>query len=1241
MGDDSRIDIHGAKGGEEKPKTPTEAPDSLRSVAIAKILIAVGEGEFEGTPTAKDIYLDNTPLQDPQGNMNFPNVKWEWRTGAVDQSYIQGIPSVENETTISTELRSGTPWVRAITNTQLSAVRVRFAWPALQSVDAGGNINGYAIGYKVELATDGGAYREVLNEAVSGKTTSLYERTRRIDLPKATTGWLMRITRLTANQNNNKISDTMQIAGFTEVIDAKIRYPNTALLYIEFSAEQFRSIPAVTVDTKLKKMQVPSNYDPVSRSYNGVWDGTLKQAWTDNPVWMTYDITTADRFGLGRRIKPWMVDKWELYRISQYCDQLVPDGKGGQEPRFICNLNLQSKADAWSLLRDISAIYRGMTYWAQGQVFTLADMPRATDFDFAYTRANVIDGKFTYSSASERTRYTRALVSYDNPLNNYDTDVTAVTDQKLQRRYGDNPLEISAIGCTRESEAQRRGKWALLTNSKDRAVTFKVGLDGRIPLPGYVIPIADELLAGRPVGGRISAVSGKVITLDRDTQAKPGDRLILNLPDGKCEGRTVQLVSGRKVTVTVAYSVPPEVELVWALDADDLAIPLYRVVSVARPEPGVFEISAVQYDPSKFAHIDTGARLEERPISVIPITVVPAPASVSLTSSYAVNQGIAISTMNISWPAVTGAVAYDVEWRKDSGNWIKVQRTGSTSVDITGIYSGAYLARVRSVSAYEISSVWKSSNLTNLQGKTGLPPAVSFLRTTSELFGISIKWAFPPGAEDTQRTELWYGPANNLAAATKLADLAYPQADYRMQQLQAGATLFFWARLVDRTGNIGPFYPVVNGVMGQASSDAGPILEQIKGQISETSLGKTLNDRINLVDGNGPGSVNSRINTAKQQLEGLIGQIVDALEYFPSKAYALNDIVRVGQHLYQANGAVPANNPPPNATYWTDIGTVTQTVNALVTQVQQNSATINQHGQDISAQASQLNAVRTTVNDPVTGVVATASGLSTLKTSVTTLDGKVKTTAERVDGIYVQVNPPLQGDDSALMGSEAAYIGVWSTQSALIEGDLVQGQKTEAVEVKVAATAAAVAAEQTARLSGEGALASSIETLKTSVGGNTLAIQTNATAIQTVDGKVTANWTVRLQYEAATGLYKYAGIGLGLENGPGGLQSQFIIDADRFAIGQAGIVPFAVQGGQTFIKSAFIQDGTITNAKIGNYIQSNNYDPGKAGWKLFFDGTFEINGVVPGQGRSMMTNRSLRFWDNGGVKRVQIGDLSE
>lgn len=1188
MGAVRKIDIHGAKGGEEKPKTPTEAPDSLRSVAIAKMLIAIGEGEFEGTPTARDIFLDNTPLQDPQGNTNFPNVKWEWRTGAVDQAYIQGIPSIENETTISTELRSGTPWVRAITNTQLSAVRVRFAWPALQSVDASGNINGYRIEYKVELATDGGAYQQVLSEAVDGKTTSLYERTRRIDLPRATTGWLMRITRVTINQNNNKISDTMQIAGFTEVIDAKIRYPNTALLYIEFSAEQFRSIPAVTVETKLKKMQVPSNYDPVSRTYSGVWDGTFKQAWTDNAVWMTYDITTADRFGLGRRIKPWMVDKWELYRISQYCDQLVPNGKGGQEPRFVCNLNLQSKADAWSLLRDISTIYRGMTYWAQGQVFTLADMPRATDFDFAYTRANVIDGKFTYSSASERTRYTRALISYDNPLNNFDTDVTAVTDAKLQRRYGDNPLEISAIGCTRESEAQRRGKWALLTNSKDRAVTFKVGLDGRIPLPGYVIPIADELLAGRPVGGRISAVNGKVITLDRDTQAKPGDRLILNLPDGKCEGRTVQLVSGRRVTVTVAYSVSPERELVWALDADDLAIPLYRVVSVARPEAGVFEISAVQYDPSKFDHIDTGARLEERPISVVPITVVPAPASVTLTSSYAVNQGIAISTMNISWSAVNGAVAYDVEWRKDSGNWIKLQRTGATSVDVTGIYSGAYIARVRAVSAFDISSQWRNSTLTNLEGKVGLPPAVAFLTTTSELFGISIKWGFPPGAEDTQRTELWYGPANNLTAATKLADLAYPQHDYRMQSLLAGATLFFWARLVDRTGNVGPFYPVGNGVIGQASSDAAPVLELIKGQVGRTELGQDINDEIDKIPG------------LQAQLDALDG----LKAYDPQAVYLEGDLVVVGKRIYQALGQVPVDTPPPNVSFWSDVGQAVVTANGLARQVEINTTSITELDGVVTANASSLQALQSAYRDD------TGEG---------------------------DLNDAIQGYNAS-----ASFAQEVKTRASQNEA-MVQRQ-TE-LTASVGDVAGTVTDLESVMVTDREATAQAIQQLHTDVEGNTSDIQTQSQIVSDISGKVNLSWSVKMQYNSATGQYITAGVALGIENGPAGLQSQFLVSADRFAIvntiaGGAISVPFAVQGGQVFMNSAFIQDGTITNAKIGNYIASNNYVAGVSGWKLFFDGTFEINSAFGGQARQVINSAGGKVFDENGIKRYQWGDLS-
>ena len=1155
MGAAQKLDIVGAKGGSDKPKQPTEAPDSLRSIAVAKMLIAVGEGEFEGTPTARDIYLDSTPLADPAGNLNFPNVKWEWRTGSVEQGHIPGIPSIENEISESVELRSDNAYIRAIDRLELSAIRLRFAWPMLQSVDSGGNVKGYRIEYAVDLATDGGAYKQVLLEAVDGKTTSTYERTRRIDLPKATSGWLLRVRRLTPNQNNNKIADTMQIVGRTEVIDAKVRYPNTALLYIEFSAEQFRNIPAVTVDCDARKFQVPSNYDPRSRVYTGVWDGTFKEAWTDNPAWHTYGITVNDRFGLGRRIKPWQVDKWELYRIAQYCDQMVPNGRGGQEPRFICNLNLQGKADAWSLLRDISAIYRGMTYWAQGQVYSLADMPRDTDFDFAYTRANVIDGKFTYSSASERTRYSRALISYDNPANSYDTDVTSVTDQKLQRRYGDNVLEISAIGCTRESEAQRRGKWALLTNSRDRGITFKVGLDGRIPLPGYVIPVADELLAGRPIGGRIAAVSGRTIGLDRDTQAKAGDRLILNLPDGTCQARTVQSVSGRAVTVTTAYSVVPEPELVWALDADDLAVPLYRVTSVTRPEPGVFEISAVQYDPSKFAHIDTGARLEERPISVIPITVVPPPASVVLTSNHAVDQGIAVSTMTIAWPAVNGAVAYDVEWRKDNGNWIKLQRVGATSVDVVGIYAGQYLARVRAVSAFDISSIWRDSILTDLKGKEGLPPAVSYLNASSELFAIGLRWGFPPGAEDTQRTEIWYSPSNDLSVATKLTDLAYPQRDFMLQGLAAGVSFFFWARLVDRTGNIGPWYPVDNGVLGQSGMDASPILDLIAGQIGETELGKELIDKI----------------------DGLQDQI-DALDglkaYDPGEPYVKDQMVVVDGRIYQAKGPVPADasgaNSPPNANLWIDVGQSVQAANGLAQQVQTN------------------------------------------KTNIETVDGKVTATAESLQALRASAR------DADAEGDLAGALHQWDATAAFAE------------EVKVSASRDEVIVRKT-------------ETLEATMNDTTAAVQTISQAQVNADEKASTMWAVKMQLNSQ-GKYVVAGIGLGIENGPAGLQSQFIINADRFAVvNDINGTPasfFAIQDGQTFIQAAFIADGTITNAKIGSFISSTNYVPGVQGWRLNKDGTLEINGAIAGQGRLTITHRAVKVFDSNDRLRVQLGDLT-
>ncbi|WP_426160138.1 host specificity protein J [Pseudomonas sp. TSRC2-2] len=1187
MGAAAQIDIRGEKGGSSKPKSPTEASDSLRSTNLAKLLIAVGEGEFDSVPTDYDIYLDNTPIRDASGNYNFPNVKWDWRPGSVDQTYIPGIPSVENETSLNIELRSDSPWVRSITNTQLSAVRMRLAWPALQRSDDQGNVGGYRIEYAIDVATDGGAYQQVLVDAVDGKTTTRYERSRRIDLPDATTGWQIRVRRLTPNQNTNKIADTMLVAGYTEVIDAKLRYPNTALLYIEFDAEQFTNIPAVTVKCKARRWMVPSNYDPILRTYTGTWDGSMKSAWTNNPAWITYGICTEDRFGLGKRIKPFMVDKWELYRIAQYCDQLVPDGLGGQEPRFLCDMNLQGKADAWSLLRDISAIYRGMTYWAQGQLVMQADMPRAQDFDYVFTRSNVIDGKFSYGSASAKTRYTRALVSYDNPANNYDTDVIPFADLDLQRRYGDRPTELSAIGCTRASEAQRRGKWAILSNNQDRTVSFKTGMEGVIPLPGHIIPVADSLLAGREVGGRISAVAGRVLTLDRDTQAKAGDRLIINLPGGRAEGRTVQSVNGRAVTVTVAYSESPVAQLQWALDADDLAIPLYRVLRTKRTTEGDYEISALQFEPSKFAFIDTGARLEERPISVIPITVVPAPASVSLSSTSSVVQGLAVATMTITWPVVDGAVGYDVEWRKDSGNWIKLQRTGMTNLDVVGIYAGAYVARVRAVSAFDITSPWRNSILTNLSGKQGLPPALAFLTATPLLFGIYLKWGFPAGAEDSQRTEIWYGPTIDLEAATKLTDLAYPQSDFSMLGLRAGVTFYFWGRIVDKIGNIGPWYPIGLGVQGQSSSEASPILEIIKGEIGRTELGQDILDEIDKIPG---------LQAQIDALDGLKG-------YDPDATYEEYDLVVQGKRIYQATGPVPIGTPPPNPLYWLDVGQTVETANGLAQQVATNTAEIIELDGEVTAQATAFEALRASYRD----------------------------------------------DDGA--GDLADAIKSYTSTAAIASESKVRASENEAMarrvttfDAKIGENAANITELEQVVATNESATATKIEQLNASVGQNSAAIQQTSTAYADTAGKLSTMWSVKMQV-TANGQYVAAGIGLGIENTGAGLQSQFLVSADRFAIvntiaGGAIAVPFAVQGGQVFMNAAFIQDASIGNAKIGFFIQSDNYIAGVQGWRIDKAGNFELNSPLGGGARQVINNNGGKVFDENGVKRYQWGNLN-
>lgn len=832
------IPIKGRKGGSSSSRTPTEQPDDLQSVAKAKILVALGEGEFAGQLTGKNIYLDGTALENSDGSQNFSGVTWEFRAGTQAQNYIQGIPGTENEISVGTEVSSATAWTRTFTNTQLSAVRLRLKWPSLFKQEDNGDLVGYSINYAIDLQTDGGTWQTVLNTSVTGKTTSGYERSQRIDLPQAGSTWTIRLRKITADANSAKIGDTMTLQSFTEVIDAKLRYPNTALLYIEFDSSQFNgSIPQISCEPRGRVIRVPDNYDPETRAYSGTWQGAFKWAWTDNPAWIFYDLVITDRFGLGNRLTAANIDKWTLYQVSQYCDQPVPDGKGGNgtEPRYTCNVYVQERNDAYTVLRDFAAIFRGMTYWGGDQIVALADMPR--DVDYAYTRANVIDGRFTYSSSTTKTRYTTALVSWSDPSNAYADAMEPVFEQPLVARYGFNQLEMTAIGCTRQSEANRKGRWGILTNNKDRVVSFDVGLDGNIPQPGYIIAVSDELLSGKVMGGRISTVNGRVIKLDRVADAAAGDRLILNLPSGASQSRTIQAVNAEFVTVTTAYSETPQAEAVWVVESDELYAQQYRVVSVSDNNDGTFSITGAWHDPDKYARIDTGAIIDQRPVSVIPPGNQSPPANIVISSFSVVQQNISVETMRVSWDQAQNAIAYEAQWRRNDGNWVNVPRSSTTSFDVSGIYAGRYLVRVRAINASEISSGWGYSEEKTLTGKVGNPPKPVGFATTPINWGIRLNWGFPANTGDTLKTEIQYTANSDFSNPLLLSDVPYPSAEYTQLGLKAGQEFWYRAQLVDRTGNESGW---TDWVRGESNANADDYL----GDIADDFLTSADGDRL-------------------------------------------------------------------------------------------------------------------------------------------------------------------------------------------------------------------------------------------------------------------------------------------------------------------------------------------------------------------------------------------------------------
>ncbi|HII3128144.1 TPA: host specificity protein J [Escherichia coli] len=1153
--------ITGAKGGSQKQHTPVEQPDSAQSMARCRMLLALGEGEFAGGLDATRIFLDGTPLGNPDGTMNFENVSWDFRPGTQTQTPIPGFPAVENETTVGVSLTKATPWTRALSNTQIDAVLVRIGIPGLQQQENDGDIVGTTVQYHIDLAVDGGAYSTVMTKTVTEKLSSLYELTHRINLPKASTGWQIRVVRDTDDSTSQMLQNKTQVQAITEVIDARLRYPHTALLYVSFNAKSFNNIPKISCMPKGRIIRIPSNYDPIARTYSGTWDGTFKWGWTNNPAWIWFDVLTEPRFGLGRRVTPEMLDKWELYRIAQRCDQKVPDGKGGSgtEPRFMFDVYIQSQADAWQVIKDIAAGFNGMTFWGNNMFNVVSDMPADTTKLQILTRASVV-GKPVYSSGSEKNRFSSALINFSDPDNHYQDRTTAVMFPELVRQFKFKQTQITAIGCTRESEAQRRGGWAVYSNSLDRIITLQTGLDGFVFVPGTVFAFADERLSGRVYGGRITGYNAglKAVTIDRGTSAVAGDTLMIRTQGGTVESRVIQAVNGTQLILSTPFTAAPLPNAVFVIDAGQLRLQYFRVTNLKfDDEENTFTITGAEYNASKYDAVDNNARLDTPPISLIPTGLVNQPTNIVVSSYDAVRQGQRVATLTASWDAPidkdgklqSDVIAYRAQWKRGNNEWVNVPETGLRNIEVPGIFEGDYLVRVRAINSGGASSLWATSALTHLTGRTGeVPKPVGLTATEDVVFGINITWGFPADTADTLSTELQYSTSVDGANPMLLASVPYPQKLYQQMGLKAGQEFWYRARLVDRIGNQSDW---TDWVRGQASIDVSDITDAILEDMKGSDTFKDLIE--NAVDSN-------------EKIAGMADEIKNHADELEQQA---KDILENADGLAQAE---------------VKIDEISVSMDGMTGGVKNSAIAIIQNGlAQVVSRRSQT---------------ATNAGNSA---SIDRVDTTIADTSQAVARALVTLDAEAGGNISN------------STDLTETLADFTQASATK------------------------------INTLTVKSGENSAAINVNAQAIADVNGNLSAMYNIKVGV-SSNGQYYAAGMGIGVQNTPSGMQSQVIFLADRFAVttmvGGTVTLPFVIQNGQAIIRDTVIGDGTISNAKIGNYIQSNNYVAGSVGWKLDKSGTFENYGSTAGEGAMKQTNQTISVKDGNNVLRVQVGRLT-
>ena len=975
-------------GGGGGGHTPYEAPETGRSKQAVKIVEIISEGEIKGLINGvQSVFLDNTPIQNKDGTWNFSNVEAEGRIGIQDQDILEGFNTSEKEVSVGTQVRKNTPLTRTVSDTKVSRLRLTLGVQSLFQQNDQGDTHGASVTLNIFIGA------RVIPLTISGKYSSQYLRQIEVDnLPPAP--FTVRVERIDADSKSQRLQNNTIWASYTEIIETQLAYPNTALVGIKFDSDYFSSIPNRTYEVYGIIVQVPSNYDPQTRTYTGIWDGTFKAAWSDNPAWVLYDLLKNKRYGFGRRLGDFAVDKWALYNVAKYCDQLVDDGFGGKEPRFTCNAWITEQRQAYEVINDICSIFRAMPVW-NGREFTIIQ-DRPSDPVWTYTNANVEKGEFTYSYSAMKARHNEIHVEYANAQNNYEKDVICVSDDDLIRRYGLNVKKVTAFGCTSRGQAYRTGRWILETEKLEtRTVTFSVGAEGLMHVPGDIILVADNDYAGTQIGGRVLSVEQNTVTIDREAQFKVGDKFMFyNQAAEVVSVKVAEVLAGNKLRMEVPPAGLTEYG-VWLRHGDKIQPQLYRALSIKEDHKGKYTITAIQHEPQKEAIVDNGAHFEPVSFSETPeryriqnVDVAVTDGGVKLTFDYfAKNES---------------TVKYQVKLYRTFDGKTSLYKVyddlTTTSITFAGLPNGSYTAEIRAKNGVgQLSDPVTRTFEINLDIKRFV--------TKSLLFAIELDWDLPKTAAVGNYTEVWRSTTNDISKAVKVATLPYPQNNYVMSGVPLSAEYYFWLRCGDKNDNKGEF---TAAVFGEADHNPDNLLNAIEGKITKSHLGQELiNSLKNDVDSAVSEEAKARIaaaNNALQQINNqaaTTGTAIQKLEKADkAQAETIKTVTAKAESALSGITAVrqaQANSDKANA----------QQISALTARVGGAEATVTQMSNTVAGlngKVSSMHTIRTqAINGGRTAIAGISLGANEKESSVIVMADKFGIVANANDSNVKQV----------------------------------------------------------------------------------------------------------------------------------------------------------------------------------------------------------------------------------------------